>query len=212
VINAGGSGTTYNAGGITHATSGPYKVHSANVNYSGPKSQAGVFPDEPRPAKGNLELFNKYLNGRGISEAAFDVEDALGRVFKGTLDAQGFAAVSGAAPGPAKVSFGKDPNNPWEQSSFLGRKPWPAQAAVGVPTQIQALADELQAKAKGVQEALQAAQAASQWGQQMVAAVQAGPKGVLRTAGASLAQMGLPGATDLLKDKATPTLAKSLTG
>ncbi|MNT05048.1 hypothetical protein D3C72_1396500 [compost metagenome] len=212
VINAGGSGTTYNAGGITHATSGPYKVHSADVNYTGPKSQAGAFPDELKPGKGNLELFSKYLNGQGTPNAAFEVEDALGRVFKGTLDAHGFAAVSGAAPGPASVSFGKDPNNPWDQGSFMGTKPWPAQAATTVPVQVQALAQAMQAKAQEIQKALQTAQAASQGGQQIAAAVQAGPKTALRTAGAGLAQMGAPGAPNLLKPPSTPPLAKSLTG
>lgn len=212
VINAGGSRTTYNAGGITHATSGPYKVHSANVDFSGPKSQAGSFPEAPRPSKGNLELFNKYVNGKGVPNGAFEVEDALGRVFKGTLDAQGFAAVAGVAPGPASVRFGKDPNNPWEQSSFMGTKPWPAQAATAVPAQVQALADSLQAKAQGIQDALRAAQAASQLGQQVAAGVQAGPTGLLRTAGVNLAPTALLGATVMREDPAPPGLAKSLTG
>ena len=151
VINAGGSGTTYNASGITHATSGPYKVHSANVDLMGPKSQAQAFPEEPKPSKGSLELFNKYMSGRGVPNAEFQVVDALGSVFKGTLDSQGFAAVAGVAPGPASVSFGPDPNDPWEESSFMGRKPWPPQVAKAVPPQVRALADELQAKARALQ-------------------------------------------------------------
>lgn len=43
VIQGGGSATTYNAGGITHATSGLYTAHAANFAYTGAKSLAGVF-------------------------------------------------------------------------------------------------------------------------------------------------------------------------
>jgi type VI secretion system secreted protein VgrG len=125
VINGGGSSTTYNAGGIIHATGGSHKVQAADVNYSGPSSKAGAFPNEPQPGKGNLELFNKYANKSGIESGGFKVEDALGQIFKGKLDVQGFAKLAGAAPGPATVSFEGDPADTWEQGNHVGEPEWP---------------------------------------------------------------------------------------
>ena len=164
VINAGGSGTTYNAGGITHASSGPYKVHATNVNFSGPKSQAGAFPDEPKPAKGSLELFNKYANHKGFKAGEFEVEDALGKVFKGTLDGQGFAAVSGAAPGPATVAFGKDPSDTWDIANYKRGAVWPSgpSHAAALPAQIRSLAGEIAGAAQQAQQAVEFARQAQQ--------------------------------------------------
>ncbi|WP_322041733.1 DUF2345 domain-containing protein, partial [Burkholderia cepacia] len=117
VINGGGSATVYNAGGITHQTSGRYTGHAAKFSYTGPKSRAASFPEPPKPSQGNLELFNRYANQRGLANAGFEVEDALGKVFKGTLDSAGRNVVSGVAPGPAKIRFGLDPADPWSEAS-----------------------------------------------------------------------------------------------
>ncbi|MGF6594775.1 type VI secretion system Vgr family protein [Pseudomonas sp. 2835] len=108
VIQAAGSSSTYNAGGITHATSGVYTTHATDFFYKGAKSQAAAFPDGPKAGKGNLELFQHYANGFAFKGSEYQVEDALGQVFKGTLDDNGFAAVAGLAPGPVKVLFGTD--------------------------------------------------------------------------------------------------------
>ena len=43
------------------------------------------------------------------------------------MDGQGFKAVSGAAPGPAWVNFGRDPSPPWAPSSYIGVVEWPVQ-------------------------------------------------------------------------------------
>ena len=51
--------------------------------------------------------------------------DALGKSLKGALDAQGFAAVAGAAPGPAQVKFGLDPADTWSDGSYIGTPEWP---------------------------------------------------------------------------------------
>lgn len=121
VIQAAGSSTTYNAGGITHATSGLYTAHATDFFYKGAKSQAAAFPEEPKAGKGNLELFRHYATQHAYKGAEYHVEDALGQVFTGTLDAQGYAAVSGLAPGPAKVKLGSDPADTWALSSFIGK-------------------------------------------------------------------------------------------
>ncbi|WP_282373077.1 type VI secretion system Vgr family protein [Pseudomonas sp. PS02290] len=125
VIQGGGSATTYNASGITHVTTGPYTAHAANFAYTSAKNLAGVFPEPPKPGQGDLELFNQYAGQQGIQGGGFEVIDALGQRLKGSLDAKGFATVPGAAPGPGRVSFGKDPADTWTESSFIGKPEWP---------------------------------------------------------------------------------------
>ncbi|MGA3679224.1 type VI secretion system tip protein VgrG [Pseudomonas graminis] len=125
VIQGGGSATTYNAAGITHVTTGPYTAHAANFAYTSAKNLAGVFPEPPKPGQGDLELFNQYAGQQGIQGGGFEVIDALGQRLKGSLDAKGFATVPGAAPGPGRVAFGKDPADTWTESSFIGKPEWP---------------------------------------------------------------------------------------
>ncbi|WP_286902032.1 DUF2345 domain-containing protein, partial [Pseudomonas sp. UBA7500] len=145
VLQGGGSATTFNAGGITHVTTGPYTAHAANFAHVGPKSLAGTFPEPPKPGKGSLELFNLYANAKGIQAGDYEVTDALGTVLKGSLDGQGFNAVSGVAPGPASVSFGRDPTPPWTPSSYIGLVNWPLQLPdpSHSPTVVATLVDKL---------------------------------------------------------------------
>jgi len=144
VIQGGGSATTYNAAGITHVTTGPYTAHAANFAYTSAKSLAGVFPEPLKPGEGDLQLFNQYAGQQGIQGGGFEVIDALGQRLKGSLDAQGFATVSGAAPGPGKVAFGKDPADTWTQGSFIGEPEWPVMppSAGDVPAQLEATVTE----------------------------------------------------------------------
>ena len=147
VINGGGSATVYNAGGITHQTSGRYTGHAAKFSYTGPKNRAASFPEPPKPGQGNLELFNRYAssfaNGAGIAGGTFEVEDALGKVFKGALDGVGHNVVSGAAPGPARVHYGKDPANTFVPASYFGGPMWPEAPQQGVAQRAQALSGSL---------------------------------------------------------------------
>ena len=208
VIQGGGSATTYNAGGITHVTTGPYTAHAANFAYTGAKSLAGVFPEPPKPGKGNLELLNQYAGRQGIKGGDFDVIDALGKHLKGALDAKGFAAVAGAAPGPARVKFGLDPADTWSDGSYIGKPEWPREQpgadSDSLPAQLQnwiaealpsAKSAELLEKGKdlassGMEAAqtgmglIQDAQAAMQGVQQVKTAVQAGAAGLPQLAAA----------------------------
>lgn len=147
VIQAAGSSTTYNAGGITHATSGLYTVYAVDFIHDAPKSKAAAFPEEPKAGKGNLELLQQYANGVAFKGGEYKVEDALGKVFKGSLDANGFAAVAGVAPGPAKVLFSKDPVDVWTDPGFPGPheqiEAGATEASPPLPTQAQALLDEV---------------------------------------------------------------------
>ncbi|MCG8296302.1 type VI secretion system tip protein VgrG, partial [Pseudomonas entomophila] len=56
-----------------------------------------------------------------------------------------FNAVSGAAPGPAWVTFGRDPTPPWAPSSYIGEVDWPVQPPDpnSLSTQLESLVDKL---------------------------------------------------------------------
>ena len=120
VIQAGGSSTTYNAGGIVHATAGQYTAHATDFIYKGSKSQAAAFPEDLKTGKGNLELFQHYANNHPFKGAKYEVEDALGQIFKGTLDDNGKARVADVAPGPVKVRFSDDDVDVWHDPGFPG--------------------------------------------------------------------------------------------
>ncbi|WPN55456.1 type VI secretion system tip protein VgrG [Pseudomonas sp. P9_31] len=184
---------TANAGGITHATSGPYTAHAANFAYTGAKSLAGVFPEPPKPGKGNLELFNQYAGRQGIKDGDYEVIDALGKSIKGKLDGKGFASVAGAAPGPARVLFGKDPADTWSDGSYIGKPEWPLNppGAEDVPSQVQAMvAQVLPSKSwdmleKG-KDMAQTGMSAMQTAQQVKGVVQGGVAGLPKLASAAM--------------------------
>ena len=144
VIQGGGSATTYNAAGITHVTTGPYTAHAANFAYTSAQNLAGVFPKPPKPGEGDLELFNQYAGQQGIQGGGYEVIDALGKRVTGALDGKGFMTVSGAAPGPGRVTFGKDPADTWTDGSVIGKPEWPATppGAGAVPAQLEAAVTE----------------------------------------------------------------------
>ncbi|HEM7894678.1 MULTISPECIES: hypothetical protein [Burkholderia] len=72
-----------------------------------------------------LLLENTHANGAAVSHGSYEVEDARGRVFTGTLDEAGRALVVDLAPGPARVQSGDDPAAPWDKSSYIGTPTWP---------------------------------------------------------------------------------------
>lgn len=212
VVAGGGNATIYNAGGITHKTSGAYTIHAASYTFTSAQQYVAQFPDPPKPGKGHLELFNRYANRLGINGGDFEVEDALGKVTTGKLDAKGFAAVSGIAPGPARVSFGKDPADTWAESSYVAKPAWPSAgtsadgvdaltpaAGIAASAAAGAMASQVLAAAGQTTQALQLAQ-------QVAGAVQVGPAG--------LAVLGLSGAQSVLgkamPTTATPTLAAAI--
>lgn len=197
VVSGGGSATTYNAGGITHRTGAAYTIHAGSYAFIGAQTHAAQFPDAPKPGKGNLELFNHYANRRGIQGGDFRVEDALGQVTIGKLDARGFAVASGIAPGPAKVVFGIDPADTWAEGSYVAKPTWPPAQALtdGAPAPAAgAVASQLLATTRQATQAVQVAQ-------QVAGAVKAGP-----------AALGLSGVQTLLgamPAAGAPALAKA---
>ncbi|WP_454722741.1 MULTISPECIES: type VI secretion system Vgr family protein [Cupriavidus] len=207
VINGGGSATVYNAGGITHQTSGSYIGHASSFTYTGARSRAASFPEPPKPSHGNLELFNEYASRRGIRGGDFQVEDALGKIIKGKLDASGFAVVSGAAPGPARVNFGKDPADTWSDDSYVGRPEWsPAGSGAGsVPGAVLDLVSQAMSATGAASRLAQAAAGGLPGGASALAGAgtnalqQAQPlRSVLQAGPAGLAGKALPSAKGLL--------------
>ncbi|WP_409276420.1 type VI secretion system Vgr family protein [Pseudomonas defluvii] len=124
VIQGGGSATTYNASGITHATSGQYSAHASNFAHVSPKTNVAVFPTSPLSAQGSLELLNRYASRQGIKAGGFEVADAMGKPLKGCLDETGFMGASGASAGPGSVQFGPDPSSSWLDASLVERPQW----------------------------------------------------------------------------------------
>lgn len=111
------------------------------------------------------------------------MEDALGNVVKGALDADGHAVVAGLSPGPLQVVFGDDPADPAARGSFMGFPEWPRKPPTDVPATLKTLADNMVA--------------ASNTAQQLAAAMPGGAAGSIQGAIAGLAAASLPQA-DLL--------------
>ncbi|MEJ8851921.1 DUF2345 domain-containing protein, partial [Variovorax rhizosphaerae] len=133
LINGGTSYTRWNASGIESGTKGLWREHASQHSLVGPNSLGSpTLPETMKLGKGQLDLFNHYLKPdgdkrQGVKQGEYTVTDAEGGVHKGSLDAQGFASVAGLPIGTAKVVFGKDPRDPWEEAShFPDSEKWAA--------------------------------------------------------------------------------------
>lgn len=133
LINGGSSYTRWNSGGIESGTNGLWRSHAASHSMVGPKSDGQ--PRLPQPAqlpKGQLDLYHQYVKGdgakrMGVKQGDYTVVDSEGATHSGKLDNNGFATVSGLPVGQAKVTFGKDPSDPWDKASYFGKPDrWPA--------------------------------------------------------------------------------------
>lgn len=131
VINGGTSFSRWNAAGISHGTNGVWREHAAQHSLVVAASEGK--PNLPQPTvlpMGQLDLSHQYI-GQGGTEAVrnggYTVTDAEGSVRQGTLDGRGMASVSGLSMGAAKVVYGKDPRDPWDEGSYFGQaQTWPA--------------------------------------------------------------------------------------
>jgi type VI secretion system secreted protein VgrG len=126
LISGGGSYARYTGGSIESGTTGPHVQHASSHSMLGPSSSSRPsLPDGLKPGKGQLELTHRYANNHGLKGANYKVTDSAGQVKTGKLDDKGFAAVSGLAPGGARIELGKDPADPWDVSSYIGKPSWP---------------------------------------------------------------------------------------
>jgi type VI secretion system secreted protein VgrG len=122
VISGGSSYARYKGAGIETGTNGPHVQHASVHSMIGPSTGGRPsLPDGLKPGKGQLELTHRYFNNRGLQGADYKVTDSAGQVKTGKLDDKGFAAVSGLAPGGARIELGDDPRNPWDEASYFGQ-------------------------------------------------------------------------------------------
>ncbi|WP_390347995.1 type VI secretion system tip protein TssI/VgrG [Variovorax boronicumulans] len=132
LVSGGGSYTRYKGGSIESGTTGPHIQRASVHSMVGPSSTSRPsLPEGLKPGKGQLELTHRYANGEGLKGADYKVTDSAGQVKTGTLDGKGFAAVSGLAPGGARIELGKDPRNPWDEASYIGKTTWPPEKTDG---------------------------------------------------------------------------------
>jgi type VI secretion system secreted protein VgrG len=136
LINGGSSYTRWNSGGIESGTNGLWRAHAATHSMVGPKSDGQPrLPQPPQLPKGQLDLYHQYVKGdgakrMGVKQGDYTVVDSDGGTHTGKLDSNGFASVSGLPIGQAKVTFGKDPSDPWDKGSYFGKPDrWPARPA-----------------------------------------------------------------------------------
>ena len=132
VINGGTSFSRWNGSGIAHGTSGQWREHAAQHSLITGASEGK--PNLPAPLKlptGQLDLRHQYVDSQGatrqgVQQGQFTVTDSEGKQKKGSLDAKGFASVSGLAVGAASILFDKDPRKPWDANSYIGKlATWP---------------------------------------------------------------------------------------
>ncbi|RKG54032.1 type VI secretion system tip protein VgrG [Acinetobacter cumulans] len=122
VITGASSQITLNGSGILAKTGGKFEVNAGQHVFK-PASSVSTSAQLPasNPMKGALELLKSYGGKDFFSGTGFKVIDALGKQVAGKLDGNGFAQVTGIAPGPAKVEFDKDPRSAWDQASHFKR-------------------------------------------------------------------------------------------
>ncbi|MDN8247636.1 type VI secretion system Vgr family protein [Acinetobacter baumannii] len=122
-ITGGSSQITLNGSGIFPKTGGKFQVNAGQHLFMGGASGNASAPELPKakPMQGALELLRSYGGDNFFKQNSYKVIDSLGKQITGKLDGNGFAQVTGIAPGPAKVVFEKDNTSAWLQSSDFKR-------------------------------------------------------------------------------------------
>jgi type VI secretion system secreted protein VgrG len=123
VITAGGSQIKLNGSGIFPTTGGKFEVKAGQHVFTSGANVNSNLPQLPKSKslKGALELLRTYGGDNFFKQNSYKVIDSLGKQLTGKLDANGFAQVTGIAPGAAKVIFEKDETSAWAPSSDFKR-------------------------------------------------------------------------------------------
>ncbi|HAV3581970.1 type VI secretion system Vgr family protein [Acinetobacter baumannii] len=122
-ITGGSSQITLNGSGIFPKTGGKFQVNAGQHLFMARASANASAPELPKakPMQGALELLRSYGGDNFFKQNSYKVIDSLGKQITGKLDGNGFAQVTGIAPGPAKVVFEKDNTSAWLQCSDFKR-------------------------------------------------------------------------------------------
>ncbi|QXZ26393.1 type VI secretion system Vgr family protein [Acinetobacter haemolyticus] len=139
VFTAESSQLKLNGSGIFPTTGGKFEVKAGQHLFAAGASASANVPQLPKakPMKGALELLRSYGGENFFKQNSYKVIDSLGKQITGKLNANGFAQVTGIAPGPAKVVFEKDDTSAWLQSSDFSRDYTWAEPVSGVAAMMQ---------------------------------------------------------------------------
>ncbi|RZG49292.1 type VI secretion system Vgr family protein [Acinetobacter wuhouensis] len=134
VITGASSQITLNGSGIFPKTGGKFQVNAGQHLFQpGASASASAQLPSSNPLKGALDLLKSYGGQDFFKQTGFKVIDSLGKQVSGKLDGNGFAQVTGIAPGPAKVEFETDPRSAWDQASHFKRNyTWSEEVVGGV--------------------------------------------------------------------------------
>ncbi|NHB59560.1 type VI secretion system tip protein VgrG [Acinetobacter sp. 194] len=122
VITGASSQITLNGSGIFPKTGGKFEVKAGQHVFQ-PGASASVSTQLPqaKPLKGALDILRSYGGTDFFKQSGYQVIDALGKQLTGKLDGNGFAQITGIAPGPAQVKLEKDLRSAWSQSNHFDR-------------------------------------------------------------------------------------------
>ncbi|MBJ8418686.1 type VI secretion system Vgr family protein [Acinetobacter courvalinii] len=123
VITAGGSQIKLDGSGIFPTTGGKFEVKAGqHLLASGASANSNALQlPQAKSLKGALQLLRSYGGDNFFKQNSYKVIDSLGKQLTGKLDGNGFAQVTGIAPGAAKVIFEKDETSAWASSSDFKR-------------------------------------------------------------------------------------------
>lgn len=122
LITGGSSQIALNGSGIFPKTGGKFEVNAGQHTFKpgASVSKSAQLPPS-NPLKGALDLLKSYGGQDFFKQTGFKVIDSFGKQVSGKLDGNGFAQVTGIAPGPAKVEFETDPRSAWDKASHFNR-------------------------------------------------------------------------------------------
>ncbi|MFW1838339.1 type VI secretion system Vgr family protein [Acinetobacter gyllenbergii] len=140
LITGASSQIALNGSGIFPKTGGKFESKAGQHMFMAGESanQMAQLP-QAKPLKGALELLKSYGGQDFFQDTSFKVLDSLGKQVLGRLDKNGYAVVTGIAPGPAKVEFERDLRSAWEEKSHFSERDytWSDEIISGITAHVQ---------------------------------------------------------------------------
>lgn len=140
LITGASSQIALNGSGIFPKTGGKFESKAGqHVFMAGESANQMAQLPQAKPLKGALELLKSYGGQDFFQDTSFKVLDSLGKQVLGRLDKNGYAVVTGIAPGPAKVEFERDLRSAWEEKSHFSERDytWSDEIISGITGHVQ---------------------------------------------------------------------------
>lgn len=140
LITGASSQIALNGSGIFPKTGGKFESKAGqHVFMAGESANQMAQLPQAKPLKGALELLKSYGGQDFFQDTSFKVLDSLGKQVLGRLDKNGYAVVTGIAPGPAKVEFERDLRSAWEEKSHFSERDytWSDEIISGITAHVQ---------------------------------------------------------------------------